>query len=351
MILHSKCRVAKLLIEKAHHNCGHHGVEHVRAHIQATFMIVGIRRALRTLGKYCFICRRWRADNVRSKMAPLPIFRFPEHSKRYPFVNTGMDMFRAFHIEKSRNQTELNYVCMFTCLVRRAVHLEVCEDLSTDYLLMAIRRFVSRRGYPDVIASENGKNFFKANQAMKLKFQENYKPDNNYMCLQLAQQNTQWTFNPPLAPHFGGVWERLIQSAKLSLLVVLGSRRLNFSVFHTVAVETKGILNSRPLTHVGSTLIDDESLTLTHFLLRRRHFCLKPLANNRTGFSIGDFRESQTQLDHYWSRLLKEFVPELNRRQNGSKPLLSSRKTMLFGSTKILQPEEFGPLVGSSKHM
>ena len=173
VILHSKCRVAQRLIEKPHHDCGHHGIEHVPAHIQATFMIVGIRRALRTLGKYCFICRRWRAHKVRPKMAPLPKFRFPEHSKLYPFVNNGMDMFGPFHIENSRTQTELNYVCMFTCLVTRAVHLEVCEDLSTDCLLMAIRRFVSRRGYPDVIVSDNGKNFVGANQAMKLNFQEN----------------------------------------------------------------------------------------------------------------------------------------------------------------------------------
>ena len=48
--------------------------------------------------------------------------------------------------------------------------------------------------------------------------------------------------------------------------------------------------------------------------MRRRHFCLKPLANKRPKFSIRDFKESQTLLDHYWSRLLKEFVPELNRR-------------------------------------
>ena len=281
VILHSKCRVAKLLIEKAHHDCGHHGIEPVRAHIKATFMIVGIRRALRTLGKYCFICRRWRADNVRPKMAPLPNFCFPEHSKPYPFVKTEMDMFGSFHIEKSRTQIERNYVCMFTCLVTRAVLLEVCDDLSTDCLLKAIRRFVSRQGYPDVIVSDNGKNFVAANQAMKVNFQENYKPDNNYMRLQLAQQNIHWTFNPPLAPHFGGVWERLIQSAKRSLLVVLGSRQLNLSVFHTVVAEAEGILNSRRLTHVGSTLIDEEPLTPNHFLMKRRHFCLKPLSGKQ----------------------------------------------------------------------
>ena len=92
---------------------------------------------------------------------------------------------------------------MFFCLVTRAVHLEVCEDLSTDCLLMAIRRFVSRRGYLDVIVSDNRRNFVGANQAMKLNFQEEYKPDTNYMRLQLAQKNIQWTFNPPLAPFFG----------------------------------------------------------------------------------------------------------------------------------------------------
>ena len=221
-------------------------------------------------------------------------------------------MFDHFHLERSRTQTELNYVCMLTCLVTRAVHLEVCEDLSTDCLLMAIRRFVSRRRYPDVIVSDNEKNFVGSNHSMKLNFQENYKPDNNYVRLQLAQHNIQWTFNPPLAPHFGGVWERPISSAKRSLLV-LGSRRLNFSVFHTVVAEAEGILSSRPLTHVGSTLIDEEPLTPNHFLMGRRHFCLQPLANSRTRLvlnSVGtaEFKESQTLLDHYWSRLLKEFT-------------------------------------------
>ena len=47
----------------------------------------------------------------------------------------------------------------------------------------------------------------------------------------------------------------------------------------------------------------------------------------------------------------KSLYRNLTDGQNGSKPTLSSRKTMLFGSTKILHPEEFGPLVGSWKHM
>ncbi|XP_075248451.1 uncharacterized protein LOC142341408 [Convolutriloba macropyga] len=82
LVLHIRSRISRLLIEKAHHDCGHQGVEHVKAHLQQTFLMIGLRKALRCLGKYCFICRRWRADNVRPKMADLPEFRFPVVNKQ-----------------------------------------------------------------------------------------------------------------------------------------------------------------------------------------------------------------------------------------------------------------------------
>ena len=109
----------------------------------------------------------------------MPDFRFPDVNKQYPCVNTGMDMFGSFFIGYKREGTQMYYVCFFTCLVTRTVLLELCRDLSTDCLLMIFRRSVSRRGYPDLIVTDNGKNLVGAIQAMKLKFQRNYKPDND----------------------------------------------------------------------------------------------------------------------------------------------------------------------------
>ena len=149
---------------------------------------------------------------------------------------------------------------------------------------------------------------------MSVKFQRSCKPDNDYIRLQLAQQNIQWTFNPPLAPNFGGVWERLTQTAKRSLQTVLGSRKLTLSVFQTFVAEAKAILNCRPLTHVGCSISDEGPLTPNHFRLRRPHMCLKPLANSNQRFSTKDFKLTQTLLDHYWNRLMKEYIPELNKR-------------------------------------
>ena len=170
-----------------------------------------------------------------------------------------MDMFGPFYIEDKGKGTQKHYVGLFTSLVTRAVHLDVCYDLTTDFLLMAIRRFESRRGYLDLIVSDIDKNFIGGNQAMKLYFQRSYQPDNGYIKLG------------------GGVMEMLMQTTKRSILIVLGSRKLTLSFLQTVVAEAKAISNFRPLTHVSYRIPDEGTLTPNHFLLCRLHLCLNPL--------------------------------------------------------------------------
>ena len=109
--------------------------------------------------------------------------------------------------------------------------------------------------------------------------------DNDYIKSQLQQQNITWKMNPPLAPHFGGIWERLIQSAKRTLLLILGSQQLKAEVFQTIAAETEGLLNSRPITYDSSDTNDEEALTPNHFLLRRPYSPLAPLTSTSRTFS------------------------------------------------------------------
>ena len=152
-------------------------------------------------------------------MADLPSFRFAEAGKQYPFLNVGLDFFGLLFIEHTNRKLEKQYVCLFTCLATRALHLEVCLILDTDSCLLAIRRFVSRRGYPDLIISDNGSNFTSAKKMLDL---IKISTDNNYIKSQLQQKNITWKRNPLLAPHFGGIWERVIQSAKRNLLLIFG---------------------------------------------------------------------------------------------------------------------------------
>ena len=68
-----------------------------------------------------------------------------------PFSNTGVDYFGPYLVKKNRETRSTKaltkyYGVIFTCLTTRAIHIELAGDLSTDSFLLALRRFISRRG-------------------------------------------------------------------------------------------------------------------------------------------------------------------------------------------------------------
>ena len=131
-------------------------------------------------------------------MASLPQSRLQAFTP--PFYNTGVDYFGPLLV-KERRSTVKRYGCLFTCLVTRAVHLEVAHSLETDSFIMALRRMMARRGKPRNIYSDNGTNFVGAERELKecLDRMEQAKISDT-----LSQDGIQWFFNPPSAPLFGG---------------------------------------------------------------------------------------------------------------------------------------------------
>ena len=85
----------------------------------------------------------------------------------------------------------------------------------------------------------------------------------------LSQDRIQWFFNPPSAPHFGGVWERLVKSAKKTLKITLNSQLVNDETLLTLMPEVESLLNSRLLTHVSVDPKALEAITPKHFLFGR----------------------------------------------------------------------------------
>ena len=140
-------------------------------------------------------------------MAELPEERLVASN---PFTNVGVDYFGPFIVKIGRRQ-EKRWCCLFTCLTIRAVHIEVVPKLDSDSCLNAIARFIARRGKPRTIISDNGTNFVGANKEMRA-----YIAEWNEQAIEerLLQEEIDWKFNPPAAPHFGGVWERLVRSCK-----------------------------------------------------------------------------------------------------------------------------------------
>ena len=156
------------------------------------------------------------------------------------------------------------YVCLFTCAVTRAVHLEIVTNLTTENFLLAFRRFSSRKSLPKVMLSDNASTYLAAVDELNELF------SCKTLLEALSRKGVTWKFIPKRAPWYGGFWERLIGLTKASLKKVLGRSYVSLLDLQTIIVEVEAILNDRPLTYVSPDLKDPEPLTPAHLLYGRR---------------------------------------------------------------------------------
>jgi hypothetical protein len=179
---------------------------------------------------------------MEQKMADLP----PERTEMAPpFMNTGLDCFGPFLVKQGRSEVK-PYGLIFTCLASRAVHLEVLEDMTTDAFICGLRRFIAIRGNVKSIHCDRGTNFVGAAGELRKARQE---MSQDKIVEQMVERNCNFSFNPPSASHFGGVWERLIHTVRqvLSGLLLEHGDRLTSDTLSTLFYKVAGIINNRPL--------------------------------------------------------------------------------------------------------
>ena len=83
----------------------------------------------------------------------------------------------------------------------------------------------------------------------------------------MTYQDVKWNFNPPGAPHFVGIHEAIIKSAKKAIYRILGSSNVTDEEPITAVVRVDRQLNSQPLTYVQSAdPVDVVPLTQNYFL-------------------------------------------------------------------------------------
>ena len=48
-----------------------------------------------------------------------------------------------------------SYVSLFTCATTRCAHLQLTPDMSTTTLILALQRFLARKGFPEKFIGDN----------------------------------------------------------------------------------------------------------------------------------------------------------------------------------------------------
>ncbi|GFS58785.1 integrase catalytic domain-containing protein [Trichonephila clavipes] len=278
--------------------------------------------------------------NLRSSqlMGDLPPIRFQQIR---PFESTGLDFAGPLTTKYAHKQSVTkfkSYICLFICTATKAVHLELVSDLSTAAFLADLRRFIARRSCPSKIISDNGSNFKGASSHLRKLVD---------LCLQEEVQNflslkgIEWSFIPPYTPHFGGLWESAIKSAKQLLIKATNSVLLNFEECSTLLIQIEACLNSRPLTELSPDPSDFNALTPAHFLVggHIRQFP-EPSQPSRSVGHSERWNLIQRLRQYFWDRWSTEYLHRLQPRSKWWR----TKQNLQFGDMVIVEKEKTIPL-------
>ncbi|XP_058464923.1 uncharacterized protein LOC131438730 [Malaya genurostris] len=309
VILPKDHTVTLLLLDWYHRKYGHGYGETIVNEVKQRFYIPRLRSTVRSIGKKCSWCKIYRASPGVPRMAPLPAARLAAYVK--PFTYVGLDYFGPILIRAGRTNQK-RWVALFTCLTVRAIHLEVAHSLTTEACKLAVRRFIARRGSPLEIYSDMGTNFVGASKDL----QNEVKQIVTGVASTFTNTNTRWLFNPPVSPHMGGAWERMVRAVKMALFAVPMDRKPTDESLITLLAEAEFIVNSRPLTFVPLEAAEKEALTPNHFLLLSSNGISVPsiLPIDDKLALRNNWSHVQHMTDVFWKRWIREYLPVITRR-------------------------------------
>ena len=155
-----------------------------------------------------------------------------------PFTNVGFDVFGPWTVQTRKTRGGVanakRWGLVFSCLVIRAIHIELPETIDASSFICALRRFFSLRVPALRLRCDRGSNFVGAKTELDEALEE---MDKESVEKYISEQGCEWLFNPPHAFHFGGVWERQIGTIRRildAMLLEIGAQRLTHELLVTL---------------------------------------------------------------------------------------------------------------------
>lgn len=337
ILLSSKHYLSELLVRYEHLRLLHAGSQLVLSCMREDWWLLGARNLIRKIVHECVTCRRMRGKTLTPIMGNLPSQRL---EPGFPFIRTGVDYAGPIMIlnKKGRGARLVKgYICLFICFLTRAVHLELVTSLSANDYILALKRFISRRGKPTAIYSDNGKNFVGAAKELSAFLSSNKKQISEFA----ANDSIEFHFIPPYSPHFGGLWESGIRSCKHHLRRIVGNANLTFEEMSTVLTQIEAVLNSRPMSPLSTDPTDLNPLTPSHFLIGRPLTAVpgEDLTDKRAS-QLNRFLRVEHLRQHFWKRWSREYISELQQRTKWK----SHKDDIALDSLVLIKEDNLPPL-------
>lgn len=303
IILPAKSRLVELYVQFLHEHYFHATKAFILNFVNSNYWIVGnLKSIVKKVVHRCVACRRYKGKLIDQIMGQLPSCRITVSDA---FTNVGIDFAGPLDCKCINHRTTKNtkvYVAIFVCMLSRAVHIEVVSDLTTASFLDTLKRFVSRRGLPKLIMSDNGRTFVGAKNYLDL--------TDRSLSEWASSEGITWRFIPPRAPHQGGLWEAAVKSAKSHLNRVLKGKVLSFEQYTTIFAQIEAILNSRPLNYRRDTDKSVISITPAHLAIGRPILFVEenPTAVHSLGAKANAIRDV---INSFWTIWRNNYLSQL----------------------------------------
>ncbi|XP_073811778.1 uncharacterized protein [Musca autumnalis] len=311
----------KNMVTHVHRSNYHAGPRALVSLIQQQFWIVNCRSLARQVVHQCIHCSRYKPKLLSQVMGNLPKDRV---TGSRPFQIVGVDFAGPIptYLRIRGKSPYKSYIAVFVCFTTKAVHLEAVSDLSSDAFIAALKRFIGRRGVPSKIYCDNATNFVGAETKLN-DFHKHFHEESNKTAVAYfaSTKFIEFSFIPPRAPHFGGLWEAAVKSAKGHLLRTLPNARLTFEELSTALVEIEAILNSRPIGPISTDPNDLEALTPGHLLIGCPLQSIPEKTNSDCDVSnLQRWQRISAIKAHFWHRWHCEYLAQLQHRYRWQKP-------------------------------
>ena len=310
IILPKNHEFTRKIIKAFHQRLNHFGTDFILSHIHQFYWPVNGREAVKKVGRECVTCQLERAKPKPQFMGGIPKERLAMFKPA--FTNTSMDFFGPILVASGRGNPVKRYGVIFTCLTTRAVHLDLATSLSTLDFKEVFRRFQAIYGTPEIIVSDNGRNFVRGEKELQAETKElnDRIPHNPY----LKSVKVIWKFQPPGSPHFGGAHESMIKTVKSAFYRTL-KRDADKQKYpteqgaQTLLFEIASFLNARPLTYVSSDPHDQAPLTPNDLLGRSNRKFIPPPVDD--ALPTDRYKYVQHLANTIWHEWQSRYLPSL----------------------------------------
>ncbi|XP_064554390.1 uncharacterized protein LOC135439586 [Drosophila montana] len=318
IIIPANCDFSRLLVRFTHLICFHGGNQLVMRLIRAKYWIPKLKVLVKSTINSCKVCVIHRRRLQTQLMGELPRAR---STFSRPFTHTGVDFAGPFDIKSYIGRAckiTKGYVCVFVCFSTKAIHLEATTDLTTERFLAAFSRFIARRGLPQQMYSDNGKTFVGASSVLSRDFLQATK---ELILSKHSHQNLCWHFNPPGAPHMGGLWEAGVKSFKTHFYKSTTSSKYTFEEFATLLSKIEACLNSRPISPMSEDPTDLLALSPGHFLVGGPLLATnEPVIKEDAISIINRWQRLKALHQQFCFRWKNEYLKELHKRNKWQFP-------------------------------